>query len=140
YISGGAFLAEDAVLTLRGCLVTENIANITYGGAAFVQDSHLLVEDSELGFNRAESGGALYMDGTASKLSLANATLHDNEASFCGGAVYATNGASVMATHTQLAWNVAAIYGGGVALYRAVMAMHGGALLGNTAEEGGWRP
>ncbi len=105
-ISGGALLASESELTMRGCTLTENAAS--FGGAIALEICTADIEDCVIADNRAVSvleeqfknqnlgvgsanglGGAIYID-AAHNVTIGNTEIRGNRADSAYGAIYAT--------------------------------------------------
>jgi predicted outer membrane repeat protein len=115
YLYGGAVYVSLGEPTFSGCTFTGGTA---YQGAhLYVDGGRVTLLDSELSGGTATHGGSILLgQGT---LVLDGVALHDNVASFHGGAVYTAGGTTLLATDTTFTDNVNSTgttygYGGGV--------------------------
>jgi CSLREA domain-containing protein len=119
--SGGGFYADGSLLTVRDSLVYSNSA-YTGGGLWLSDISEGLIQRSQIYSNTVSGyGGGLSNSASnanpSSQVTLEDSSLHDNHATYNGGAI--DNYASLVISHTLLEANSAGTYGGGLMMYQA---------------------
>eukprot|EP00854_Cymbomonas_tetramitiformis_P005417 gene5417-6569_t len=87
YISAGMLYMKNSEMALGGCQMTSNLAAITFGGVAFMEDSLLAIQNSKM---RSNNGGALF--GEYFQAVLEASVLVRNSAEKSGGAMLIKNG------------------------------------------------
>lgn len=123
--SGGAFFFNDvSALSVSGhkkgntasaSSVNNNTSNgdddeDMGGGAVFVNDSATkitLSDGAQMNGNKAKEGGAIYTDGADTSINLDNAILNENKATEFGGAVYSNKDTTVTAKASSIDLNEA---------------------------------
>ena len=130
-LGGGIYNDQNSTLTLSSCVIGGNSAAM--GGAIFSRNATLIINDSAIDFNVADSGGGcIYNSGVSS----GNATLTINNSvvsngwstSGLGGGIYNDGGFSGSATLTianSILMSNSAVLGGGI--------YNDGAVSGNAA-------
>ena len=127
---GGAIYNEGS-LSILGSVINDNTARES-GGAIYSFDIHILIEETNINFNRARKGGALYnssgctisksvMNGNSAdeggaihsneELKIIESSLNDNKANSWGGAIYNFNDLDIV--ESELNGN-SANYGGAI--------------------------
>jgi hypothetical protein len=106
---GGSLTLID--LSLRnGIAEVSGTSQLLLGGGAIVNQGTLHISDSNISFNRASYGGAIYSEPVTGTMTLNNTTFSSNQADFNGGAVYNLGNATI--NGGLLRFNQAAVSGG----------------------------
>ena len=117
--SGGAIWSSSSIsdpIIVTRSEFTQNLAQLA-GGAMYVRTSTnsqsklAVVEESTFSFNRADDGGAIYVDGNAL---ITGSQLVANSSADDGGAVYLEAIGNLTIEQTRIAQNIARRHGGGV--------------------------
>jgi uncharacterized repeat protein (TIGR01451 family)/CSLREA domain-containing protein len=89
---GGGLYAYRSGLTLRNCVVSDNVASRddnSQGGGLYLwpssADPGILVENTHVISNSSESGGGLYASDVSSPITITRSTFQDNTADYYGG-------------------------------------------------------
>ena len=136
---GGAIYAAAGAVNISGGTMQGNSA--TSGGALYYAGSDTVtisggVIGAEISSNSAENGGAIYMaSGTAN---ITGGTISYNEATACGGAIYALNAyVNVNGSGASITRNMAAVNGGAVHMETLTFKLLQGSITNNSAANGG---
>lgn len=133
----GTAVAAPAVATLgKGTVLTGNTAAST-GGAVYVngEGSALTIQGSQITKNKAKHGGGV-ITVTKSQLNLESGTVSSNSVTANGGGVYVSTGTTLKMTGGTVSGNTAK-NGGGIYFLKSNLKMSGGAVSGNTATADG---
>ena len=137
--SGGAIYAAAGAVNISGGTMHGNSA--TSGGALFYAGSDTVtISGGTIGgdghANTAVNGGAIYMaSGTAD---ITGGTISYNEATACGGAIYALNAyVNVNGSGASIIRNMAAVNGGAVHMETLTFKLIKGSITDNSAPNGG---
>ncbi|HUQ71091.1 MAG TPA: choice-of-anchor Q domain-containing protein [Planctomycetaceae bacterium] len=111
---GGA-IYNGGSLVLKHATIRNSAAQ--FSGGAFVSYGPVSIDDSELAFNKATNGGAVYPRFPSSVVTITRSVLHDNEATGIagegnGGAVFLWDGATVAISDSEIRDNTANRGGG----------------------------
>lgn len=133
--NGGA-INLGGTMVINGGTISANTASGGKGGGAIYlsgASSSLTVSGGEITGNTAINGGAIYVANAKGQLSLTGGTLSRNAASASGGAVF-LNGAAMTLSGSSVEGNSAGEYGGGVHLTGsgASLVMTDGSITGNS--------
>ncbi|MFH1879723.1 MAG: hypothetical protein ABIK64_02890 [Bacillota bacterium] len=130
-VSGGGVYAHEGAVGILGGTLTQNSA--MYGGCVYADSGNIMMSGGRAIDNTADFGAVLYL--TGGDVSISGGILRDNTANTSGGAVYAHEGA-VMIAGGNIKKNQA-MYGGGVLAASGAITMTAGVVFGNTAQYGG---
>jgi Right handed beta helix region len=133
---GGAILAQDEVVTLKGVAVTGNKA--LAGGGIFVgANGRLTLENSTVSGNSADFGGGLVLD-TNSVALVRNSTISGNQATAGDGGGIRTEKTTITVENSRISGNSAHTEGGGIQLDGGGTAMvRDSTIADNSADLGG---
>ncbi|MCP4582278.1 MAG: M28 family peptidase [candidate division Zixibacteria bacterium] len=85
---GGVYISDSSTnIGFLGSGVYVNTATATNGGGIFCRDSELSVDSCYIGYNLAESGAGIYLEGTSS-FAMEKSVVHHNDAQDDGGGIY----------------------------------------------------
>jgi len=116
---GAVFESSGSVLIMDECDLILNTATSGSGGAASVKGRALATRcDFESNVAQTESGGAVHVDGDASAFIATSCGFRQNEAQQAGGAMRCDNGASLILSDSDLAYNKA-VFGGALSFVRS---------------------
>lgn len=136
--TGGAILAEEHPLTVASSTISDNEAGISGdGGGIAAFDSRLTLTTVTLERNRAEDGGAIWLErigGTASLVGSA-LTVVDNESTADGGGIWTGVAASIV--NSTITDNTAGDDGGGIFVDSAWLTLTNLEIEGNAAAGSG---
>lgn len=113
---GGAIEANEALLSISNCTLTDNDAIMSGGSVALYNGARLNVTgDSTLANNSAGSGGAVYLSSSEAFLQ-GRVVFSGNTASDYGGAMVGLDGSIIAITgeETSFVGNAAGIHGGAI--------------------------
>lgn len=108
---------------------------LLFGGGAIVNEGTLAVVDSNLSFNSASFGGAIYSQSISGTLTVENSTFTSNQADYNGGAIYNANPADL--SGGILRYNGAGNSGGAILHDSSAMLITGTTVQDNVAAETG---
>lgn len=122
--SGTLFLIQQSgALTLQNIILDGNKGNtpasenlqvqslVTVVSGALAAETTILQNNGAYG-----SGGAVYISGIGSMLSLKSCCISHNTSAISGGGIYASNGPSASLTDCTFTDNIASVNGGGIAV------------------------
>ncbi len=133
----GTAVIVPAVVTLgKGTVLTGNTAKST-GGAVYVngEGSALTIQGGQITKNKAKHGGGI-ITVTKSQLNLESGTISSNSVTANGGGVYISTNTTLKMTGGTISGNTAK-NGGGIYFLKSNLKMSGGAVSGNTATADG---
>ena len=121
---GGGIFCRDSGPTIRGCIVTENQADVLNGigaggGAYCGGDSELILKDCVIRNNQSGSfggGGGIFCHGPACRLTVKDCDVSGNNGVLGGGGILVANGSTVYLQNTVIAGNSAG-EGGGICVW-----------------------
>ncbi len=131
-------VAQGAELTLielnlrQGAVDPTGTNQLILGGGAILNRGTVAIEDSNISFNRAGYGGAIYHAAITGTLSLVDTTFTSNFASFFGGAIYNEGSATIQGG--QLRLNQATAGGGAILHTSSVLTITNATLRDNTTD------
>lgn len=142
---GGGILVENASLSLREAVISDNFADRTGGGIRTESTSDVTITDSTMTRNYADgsNGGAIYLDGAGASLDIANSDIVDNQARTNGGGILTEfDGTTITVTSSRINDNVAGAVsnlgnGGGLYLNDADVTITDSSVNGNGAAGNG---
>ena len=108
---GGGLLALGASPTIRDCVFLENSASHNGGGAYCGPAADVRFEQCRFESNTAEKGGGLLS--VSSRPVMIDCVFKSNEASYCGGGLFAAKGSRPVLRGCSFITNRAAYQGGG---------------------------
>jgi len=136
--AGGGVYCGAASATISKCRVVGNTATQGWGGGVFVASGcSILIVDSEISGNSAESGGGIFCHEN-SRAEVRISTFRKNTAEGFGGGICCIDLASAMVAGCELWGNFAGYSGGAIAAKdRSELAVVNCTLADNSADEGG---
>ncbi len=134
-VAAGANLTLDNLGLRNGVVVITGTVQLLFGGGAVVNQGTLKIVDSNLSFNHAGYGGAIYSEPMTGSLSVNNTTFSSNSANLHGGAVYNVGPATI--SGGIMRFNQAGGNGGAILQDSSPLTVTNVTVLDNTAAAGG---
>jgi LPXTG-site transpeptidase (sortase) family protein len=140
---GGAILMSAGVLNVDSVTFqNHNNVNIDNGGAINITAGTSTITNSTFTNNRAQStgdlGGAIYMTGAASSVTISNSGFTSNVADLDGGAIHLAGGTLNINNNTSFSSNLATRDGGAVSIAGiGLLTVASSTFTANTADDGG---
>jgi predicted outer membrane repeat protein len=126
---GGAIYCENSNPAISNCVVQNNIASGSGGGAACVGGKPSFSNCTFSGNSATESGGAIF--GDHSKVNLGNCLIEKNQAGTDGGGLAAVGGTIVRMVNSTFSENTGGISGGAMSANASMVDMADGILKAN---------
>lgn len=132
HVAQGADLTLVNINLRQGSVDPTGTNQLILGGGAILNRGTLFIVDSNISFNRAGYGGAIYHGAVTGTLTLNNTTFTSNQATFFGGALYTAGQTSVQGG--LLRHNQAAVGGGAILHSSAPLTLTNTTLSDNTTQ------